>query len=139
MDDFTRPVSEICPNCGFASTYVTVKPLAYVTFQDDRRCNDCGACYTPPTPKWGAQLLVIAGLVFLIAGISTIAAMVYCLFFWQDLLKGMGFIIFLHLVLFVIASFYIGIACIKRGLFVLRGGETPTHLEKESPHIRNSG
>jgi hypothetical protein len=54
-------VARICPACS-GETYTTVRSSQWVAFAGDRVCAGCGTRYTPPTPVWGAVLLVLAGL-----------------------------------------------------------------------------
>ncbi len=60
-----RRVSKVCPTCG-CTEFKKVRPKGWVAFIDDRKCAECGDCYTPPTPRWAAVCFIVVG-VFLIA------------------------------------------------------------------------
>jgi hypothetical protein len=55
------PISKICPKCA-NTTFSTARSRKWVAFTNDRVCKDCGTRYTPPTPMWGAVVLILAGL-----------------------------------------------------------------------------
>jgi uncharacterized protein (DUF983 family) len=55
------PISQVCPKCRHAA-FKTIRAQKWVAFTNDRVCKECGTRYTPPTPRWGAVVLVIFGL-----------------------------------------------------------------------------
>lgn len=68
-----RLVCRVCPKC-FATRHTKVLPRQLVAFAFDRRCDECGTVYSPPTPWWGRVLLCLVGLVLGAGGVA-------CLFF----------------------------------------------------------
>jgi len=46
-----------------------VKVERLIAFTDDRKCNECGARYTPPTPAWAAVVFVVVGCLLSGAGV----------------------------------------------------------------------
>jgi hypothetical protein len=63
----TYPVSSVCPSCGHTG-YALKKPKRVVAFRPDRVCSACWARYIPPTPRWAAVLLILAGCILAGAG-----------------------------------------------------------------------
>ena len=62
-----RPVSRSCPYCGPVG-FKRVAARSRVSLRNDRKCRECGACYSPPTPAWGRAALRVVGLIFLVGG-----------------------------------------------------------------------
>lgn len=52
----------MCPNCG-SNDHKKVHPTVAIAFTFDRVCKQCGTKYTPHTPRWGAVLCCISGIV----------------------------------------------------------------------------
>lgn len=48
---------------------MTVAPARNIAFRKDRQCLRCETCYSPPTPTWGAFLLIAVGT-FIVVGCS---------------------------------------------------------------------
>ncbi len=62
-----RGPANSCPKCG-AAAFTRAKPTGLIAFTDDRRCKQCGARYTPPTPAWAGPAFLLAGIVLALMG-----------------------------------------------------------------------
>ena len=67
------PISEVCPQSGGAD-FTEQRPYRWVAFAKDRICRQCNVGYTPPTPRWGAILLVAAGVILATFGAVSVIA-----------------------------------------------------------------
>jgi hypothetical protein len=67
------PVSDGCPQCG-GGDYTEQRPYRWVAFAKDRVCKQCNIGYAPPTPRWGAILLVVAGVILAAFGAVSVIA-----------------------------------------------------------------
>jgi hypothetical protein len=62
-----HPISRVCPQCG-GKEYTLRKPKQLVAFTADRVCKSCLTRYSPPTPVWGAVMLLLSTLIFGLLG-----------------------------------------------------------------------
>jgi hypothetical protein len=60
-----RRVSKVCPTCG-CTEFKKVRPRGWIAFIDDRKCLECGDCYTPPTPRWAGVCFIVIGVLFVL-------------------------------------------------------------------------
>jgi hypothetical protein len=58
------PIAKRCPSCGSSSFKRVRAEQGRITFNGDRKCQECGTRYTPPVPTWAAILTIIAGCSF---------------------------------------------------------------------------
>jgi len=68
-ESITFPISKVCPQCGHTE-FKKVYPNTYLAFAYDRVCNACGTRYSPPTPLWGALLIMAIGVIIGGVGIT---------------------------------------------------------------------
>jgi hypothetical protein len=64
------PVAKTCPSCGSAA-FKRVRVEKGIAFSDDRKCQECGTRYTPPTPAWAAVLFIASGGFYLRSRVTT--------------------------------------------------------------------
>ncbi|HEY3415860.1 MAG TPA: hypothetical protein VGM23_03155 [Armatimonadota bacterium] len=65
LPEETAPAALPCPVCGETAFKPVAPRDTLVTFQQDRQCAACGAIWRPACPRWGANLFVILGIIFL--------------------------------------------------------------------------
>src|SRR5687768_9540545 len=66
-----HPESRHCPGCG-SPDYITLHKERSAAFRlalvYNRQCADCGATYTPPTPRWLAIAAALVGGLTAVSG-----------------------------------------------------------------------
>ncbi|HEY4263159.1 MAG TPA: hypothetical protein VGM98_23555, partial [Schlesneria sp.] len=120
-----RLICSRCPQCG-SSVFMAVAPVKNVAFRKDRQCQRCETCYSPPTPLWGAALLIVLGAMIVVGcSLSIVLAIAHGSPAGLPLNFGFG---------------VLGVMCLWQGVLSLRERvvEAPLSSDPAPPAIRQS-